>query len=270
MRERGRVRRHPRHQSHRRDAPPRAPRAARRHVQGRRRVPGRGGGRAWCVSSRRRRVRPGLDDYRVLVNVGEGAGRPCSISTGTCSAAAPMRRGSPRAHWRRTLVSLIARIEAELKSARLARDEDRRDALSLVLHALQGRRRNCSARCPTTRSCRCSSASASDVSRRRRRSAPAVARSRPRTRSTSSRSSRSSCPNRCGGGDRGDHRRRHLRGRRDEHPRHGTRDGRRDAPGLRTRRRLRRLAARQGKARLTPPTCERRPRREAPTPLHCA
>ncbi len=35
-------------------------------------------------------------------------------------------------------MSLIARIEAELKSARLARDEDRRDALSLVLHALQG------------------------------------------------------------------------------------------------------------------------------------
>jgi len=35
-------------------------------------------------------------------------------------------------------MSLIARIEAELKEARLARDEDRRDALSLVLNALQG------------------------------------------------------------------------------------------------------------------------------------
>jgi uncharacterized protein YqeY len=35
-------------------------------------------------------------------------------------------------------VSLIARIEGELKAARLARDEDRRDALSLVLNALQG------------------------------------------------------------------------------------------------------------------------------------
>jgi uncharacterized protein len=35
-------------------------------------------------------------------------------------------------------MSLIARIEAELKAARLARDEDRRDALSLVLNALQG------------------------------------------------------------------------------------------------------------------------------------
>jgi uncharacterized protein YqeY len=35
-------------------------------------------------------------------------------------------------------VSLIARIEQELREARLARDEDRRDALSLVLNALQG------------------------------------------------------------------------------------------------------------------------------------
>jgi uncharacterized protein len=34
-------------------------------------------------------------------------------------------------------LSLIARIEEELKAARLARDEDRRDALSLILHALR-------------------------------------------------------------------------------------------------------------------------------------
>jgi len=34
-------------------------------------------------------------------------------------------------------VSLIARMEEELREARLARDEDRRDALSLVLNALQ-------------------------------------------------------------------------------------------------------------------------------------
>jgi hypothetical protein len=34
-------------------------------------------------------------------------------------------------------MSLIARIEEELKAARLARDEDRRDALSLILHALR-------------------------------------------------------------------------------------------------------------------------------------
>jgi hypothetical protein len=34
-------------------------------------------------------------------------------------------------------MSLIARIEDELKAARLARDQDRRDALSLVLNSLQ-------------------------------------------------------------------------------------------------------------------------------------
>jgi uncharacterized protein YqeY len=34
-------------------------------------------------------------------------------------------------------MSLIARIEEELKAARLTRDEDRRDALSLILHALR-------------------------------------------------------------------------------------------------------------------------------------
>jgi uncharacterized protein len=34
-------------------------------------------------------------------------------------------------------VTLIARVEDELKAARLARDQDRRDALSLILHALR-------------------------------------------------------------------------------------------------------------------------------------
>jgi hypothetical protein len=34
-------------------------------------------------------------------------------------------------------MTLISRIEGELKAARLARDQDRRDALSLVLNALQ-------------------------------------------------------------------------------------------------------------------------------------
>jgi hypothetical protein len=34
-------------------------------------------------------------------------------------------------------MTLIARVQTELKAARLARDDDRRDALSLVLNALQ-------------------------------------------------------------------------------------------------------------------------------------
>ena len=45
------------------------------------------------------------------------------------------RRRSPLS--RGPQMSLIARIEEDLKAARLARDEDRRDALSLVLNALQ-------------------------------------------------------------------------------------------------------------------------------------
>jgi uncharacterized protein YqeY len=34
-------------------------------------------------------------------------------------------------------VTLVERVEEELKAARLARDEDRRDALSLILHSLR-------------------------------------------------------------------------------------------------------------------------------------
>jgi len=34
-------------------------------------------------------------------------------------------------------VTLVERVEEELKAARLARDDDRRDALSLILHALR-------------------------------------------------------------------------------------------------------------------------------------
>ena len=35
-------------------------------------------------------------------------------------------------------MTLVERVEEELRAARLARDDDRRDALSLVLHALRG------------------------------------------------------------------------------------------------------------------------------------
>ena len=58
-------------------------------------------------------------------------------------------------------MSLIARIEAELKAARLARDGDRRDALSLVLNALRAAEKELTRRCPRRRSSRCSSASGS-------------------------------------------------------------------------------------------------------------
>ena len=42
-----------------------------------------------------------------------------------------------------------------------ARDDERRDALRLILSSCARPRRSCSGRCTTTRSCRCSSASAS-------------------------------------------------------------------------------------------------------------
>ena len=69
-------------------------------------------------------------------------------------------------------VSLVERIEEEVKEAMLAREDERRDALRLILdQPARTPRRSCSGRCPRTRSCRCCSASASGASRRRRRSA---------------------------------------------------------------------------------------------------
>ena len=87
----------------------------------------------------------GLDDYKVLVNVGAGRradGLPPPLARPRRSlrhgALATRARGGDR-------MSLIARIETELKEARLARDEDRRDALSLVLSSLQSRAEGASA-----------------------------------------------------------------------------------------------------------------------------
>ena len=78
----------------------------------------------------------GLDDYRVLVNVGAGAGQTIFHLHWHVLGGRPTRARSRGAR-RETSMSLIARIEEELKAARLARDADRRDALSLVLNALR-------------------------------------------------------------------------------------------------------------------------------------
>ncbi len=78
----------------------------------------------------------GLDDYRVLVNVGAGAGQTIFHLHWHVLGGASTRAGRDGAR-RGELMSLIARIEDELKAARLARDADRRDALSLVLNALR-------------------------------------------------------------------------------------------------------------------------------------
>src|SRR4029079_19574273 len=72
-------------------------------------------------------------------------GRPSSISTGTCStemrcpaSTRSSRDRSSRQEIRQTVrVELIATIESELKEARLARDDDRRNALALILASLR-------------------------------------------------------------------------------------------------------------------------------------
>ena len=52
-------------------------------------------------------------------------------------------------------MSLIARIQDELKDAMRDRDNDRRDALRLILSSFSRRRRSFSARSTTRRSSRC-------------------------------------------------------------------------------------------------------------------
>ena len=69
----------------------------------------------------------GLDDYRVIVNVGTGAGQTVfhlhwHILGGALGAGG---------------MSLIARMEDELKAAMTARDDERRDTLRLMLAALR-------------------------------------------------------------------------------------------------------------------------------------
>ena len=96
----------------------------------------------------------------MIVNVGAGAGQTVfhlhwHVLGGRC-----VGRGG---------MSLIARLEDELKQAMVARDRERRDTLRLILDSLRRPRRSCSGRCTTTRSCRCCSASASGGRRRRRR-----------------------------------------------------------------------------------------------------
>src|SRR3954470_8123333 len=64
-------------------------------------------------------------------------GKPSSISTGTFWPETRYR-DSIEAKLRQTVpVELIATIENELKQARLAREDDRRDALTLILSSLR-------------------------------------------------------------------------------------------------------------------------------------
>ncbi len=70
----------------------------------------------------------GLDDYRVVVNVGAGA-RADGLPPALARPRRPDRRDGR--------MSLIVRLEEELKQAMDARDAERRDALRLILSSLR-------------------------------------------------------------------------------------------------------------------------------------
>ena len=64
-------------------------------------------------------------------------------------------------------MSLIGELEDEVKDAMRAHDNERRDALRLILSSLKSAEKECCARSRTTRSCKCSSVSASTPGGRR-------------------------------------------------------------------------------------------------------
>ena len=70
----------------------------------------------------------GLEDYRVVVNVGEGGGQ--TVFHLHWHVLGGQDQGAHR-------MSLIARMEEEVKAATLARDAPRRDALRLLLSSLR-------------------------------------------------------------------------------------------------------------------------------------
>ena len=87
----------------------------------------------------------GLEDYRVIVNIGPRAGQTVfhlhwHVLAGDALPRVSLeaRDRSSRQEIRQTVrVELIATIESELKEARLARDDERRDALALILASLR-------------------------------------------------------------------------------------------------------------------------------------
>ena len=254
-----RLRRGPRHPSAGPRARARHPEAARRRVCARSTAsaPRRTAG---CSTSSSGQPRASdSSDFRVVANVGAGAGQS-DLPPPLASARRPRRAA------RELAVSdepdLIERIELEVKSAMLARDAERRDALRLILASLRRPRRSCSDRSRPTRSCRCSSASASDGSRRPRRSATRRPRGAGRAGGRELAVLEEFMPTPLSEEELDAHRRRRdRRDRRHEHPRHGPGDGRRDAPDRRTRRRQRREPAGAREARLSPPPPRRAPRR---------
>ena len=139
---------------------------------------------------------------------------------------------------------LIARIEDELKEARLARDDERRDALSLILNALRSAEKELQRPLSDDEELQ-----VLQRERKRRVEAAEAFRAGGREEQADDEEyelevleefmpeplSEDELEEIVDDVDR--------RGRRDEHPRHRPRDGRRDAAGLGPRRRLDRLAS---------------------------
>ena len=149
-------------------------------------------------------------------------------------------------------MSLIDDIEDELKQAILARDDDRRDALRLILSSLRSAEKELQRPLSEDEELQV----LQRERKRRLEAAEAFRAARPRgagrgRRRTSSRCSRSSCPSRSRRTSSRDRRRRDRRGRRHVHARSRSRDGGCDAAGLRSRRRLHRQPARPREARVT-------------------
>ena len=79
----------------------------------------------------------GLEDYRVLVNVGPGAGQTVFHLHWHVLGDAPSAEDVPVGAGGEELVTLIHTLEDEVKQAMLARDAERRDALRLILSSLK-------------------------------------------------------------------------------------------------------------------------------------
>ena len=139
----------------------------------------------------------GLEDYRVIVNVGAGGG-PDGVPP---PLARPRRESASRvplsANTGQTVtVQLIATIEDELKQARLARDDDRRDALTLILASLRSAEKELQRPLSEDEELQVLQSERKKRARHSRRSRPPAGRSRPTRRTSSSRCSRSSCRSR--------------------------------------------------------------------------
>ena len=79
----------------------------------------------------------GLEDYCVVVNVGPGGGQTIFHLHWHVLGGGG---------WARICMSLIGRLEEELREATLARNAERRDTLRLILTRCAARRRSSSVR----------------------------------------------------------------------------------------------------------------------------